>query len=450
MKYLLLTIYILCTPLWGKDCSYRNLTGTSKTVAGDRTEIFENPNDPGIRLSWVGMKAVNKEGIGKINKVIDGFESKLCDQFSSPEFKSKNPGVEVKVNKMDFKGYYITCTPSPACLSTVTELTAKIPAQDVPNAANPKNAKFELTSARAVNYQEGYIKSKVQVSYPDYKVNQSLSEFIDKKLSAAVKEATGSDISKIDLGDETFKIKLRESIAAIRAGKGDSVDPKMKPLVQALDDLLETPFVGTNNLEKEMKAALETAEGATVKGKYVVSTAISGDDLFVIVKDKSGKVLKIVGADARGLGVTNMETRYNQVAELYKGKGIQSTQDILDLSSRAITDADLKMDGSIERYKKAILERLESAGPGGLDDALKAAHLDYHQLSTTDSKFMQMRTAMIPNCVPKNACILDSITATHNLLKEMEVRGIDGHFGDSCLGGAYWMRKLKIPFPSAK
>jgi hypothetical protein len=51
----------------------------------------------------------------------------------------------------------------------------------------------------------------------------------------------------------------------------------------------------------------------TLKNGMTISKAFSGDDLYIIIKNATGNNIDLIGADARGLGITNMMTRLNEL-----------------------------------------------------------------------------------------------------------------------------------------
>lgn len=449
------------------DTAFMNISGNDIQNSASRTLLLNNSNKPGIRLAWEGMKEMNKEfKPGTVDISIKEFEDNAVKLFNT-DFKKQHPEIKVDIMKTDFKGYQIYCKPMPSCLEATSNFVKKLPPGNLIEKDKDgkviKTKEFNHVSASGKNYKEGYIKARASSAYSEFsklvncegikckKVN--LEEFIDQEMKKALREATGiKDITKIPKNDPIFQKNLKELIELTRAGKEipDSKKHllKFKPLVKALDTLLETPFTNSNNLDDELKNAVKNKVKLVPPKKYALSTAISGDDLFVIIKDKDGNIVKVVGADAKGLGVTNMTTRLDQVLDQYKNNGkINSMNDVFDLSKRATDNADITMDKSIKQYIQTIEESLNSPNTNNknLTNSLERAHKKYHgDTLKPGSSLMQMRTAVVPHCGKSNQCLMDNITVIHNLLKKMEMSGHNGHFGDSCIGIHFWLKKMKI------
>jgi hypothetical protein len=442
MIFILLSLTI---NLWAVE--FENVTGEEAEKA--RNAIINAEEMDGVRIAFDDMKTKNKKyGTGKVDKKVNEYQKNLINEMK--EFETRNPGVKIKIVKTDFKGYYVTCTPTEKCdYKKVLEKASYTPTVSFRDGR--KVDKFEIKAVTATNFKEGYIKGKAIGSYPDeFTDSTNLSEFIQKKMKEAMATANTQD--------PDFDKKLGEQIGHYRAGDLDKVDPTNRPLIQALDDLLEIPFANSNDLENELEEAInQTSKDRKIEGTpYTLSQAKSGDDLFLIIKDDNNNVLKVIGADARGLGVVNMETRleaYKRGLAGANGKPLSMTE-ILALSKSAGDKADDIMEKSMKAYEDVIARTLKEGGKGALDDVLANAHHAYVEEThkepkvvngVKEPKLMMMRSAAIPKCVTAEAvkCVQDRITIIHNALKEMEKQGFPGYFGDSCLGAMYWLNKSK-------
>lgn len=440
MKSLLVLTFIISFSAFANGVNFENLTANDPQSIAARNAVIDNKSNSGVRLAWDGMKEMNKvHGPDQVDASVAQFEEVMQRQLASEGIQN------VQIRKMDFKGYYITCTPTPGCTNQLESAVKRLPPGQIGNGQN-----FNLVSATAGNYEEGYIKARTMAAYGDrFKEGDNLTQFINNEVKASIREAFGAsantDLSKLSLNDPAKMEGFTKTIEDMRQGR--ALTPEQQPykrLVDAMDNLLEAPFKASNNLDAELKAATSTDIKAAGPGKYKVSTAISGDDLFVVLKDHNGNTVKVIGADARGLAVTNMSTRYEEVVKRIKaGESIDNFRDILNLTSDATDAADKRMADSISEYVQSIQNSIDNMPAGAnLDDALRGAHEKYHRLTIEDPSFMQMRTAAIPSCNPTPSCIQSEVTTIHNMLKKMEAKGIEGHFGDSCLGVQYWLRKL--------
>lgn len=410
-KQLILLITACFTfPLWA--CQISNLT--DQAMVNERIKLFEDNKNPGVRLAITELKSANKKfGLGSVNTAIDSYEKRLCDAF-------KKNKLEVKVVKTDFKGYFIQCSPMPNCLSQVESVTRNIPG---PNPG--KGEILPMKSAQASNYREGYIRARIQESYPDAK--GSLPEFIQKEIDQGIKEAKQA-------GGNT-EAKLLANIDLYRSKGEEAVDPAFKRVVRGLDQLLETPFASANNIDHELDQALKGA-GKKV-GAYQVSTALTGDDLFVVIKS-GDKIEKVIGVDARGLGSMNMLTRYQEFLKLQNGKGqLDSMDKVFDLSQGAMKQADHMMESSFKSFNQVLTEELAKGGTESLELRVQNAHLRYQELQKTNPNLMKMRSGFIAQCDGDRTQVMNRITAIHNQLKELEAKGIDEFYPTSCLGAQY-------------
>jgi len=437
-KVILLFIFVFSSFIVEATCNYRDLSDATK--AQDRSKVYDNLDFPGVRFAWEGMKSMNSlYHSGTVDTVVRGFENDFCNKIQD-KFKD----VEIEIKKMDFKGYYITCNPAEKCSTKKIEATLRKMSPPVfPKVEGVrKQHAFKFTTAKASNYQEGYIKARIKGNYGDFNENKDLFSFIKGKLDQSLLEAFGvDDISQIDLEDQKIKKELSENIDLFRSGHEDKMDPKYKNLVVALDTLMEIPYQASNNFENELKRALGPQDEY---GKpYSVAVAKSGDDMSLIVR-KNKEIVKVVGVDAKGLGNLNMTTRLEQlVGHIQSQNSFSSMKDLLKVSEDAIKIADQQMDKSMDLYKSTVERTLATSHSRGhdLDQSLRYSHDLYQEQVNRNPMLMQMRAGAIDDvCSSDEKCLQDRITVMHNTLKQMEKDGIDGHFGDSCIGVEFWAR----------
>lgn len=405
-----------------------NMTG--KDAVSSRQALFSNNNLPGVRVGIGGMKEANgKHGLGMVNAALSAYEASLCQKISGIE------GVRAEINKTDFKGYYLTCSPMPSCLAKLEQRAASVP---VPKIEGSEALQTNIASAS--NYSEGYIKARAQAQYPNFR--EPFDAFIKEEMEAAMLEATGKDsLSRLNPDDPEFLERLSKNVERYRKSGEEAVEPQMRRLVKGLDNLMEIPFSNSNNIESELEDALAGKNSVAASG-YRVSAAQTGDDLFIVVRE-GNDVRKVVGVDARGLGVTNMTSRYRTLAQAYRdGDNVAGAQYFMRISADAIVKADESMEKSLGLYQQVVLEELSrEGGSRDLDAAVKSAHDRYHQLAQNDPELMQARAGAINHCGADRDKIMNRITAIHNRLKVMEAAGYDGVFGASCLGAEYLILK---------
>jgi hypothetical protein len=400
-------------------CSVVDLTDQSR--ASERSALFDNMNNPGVRLAWSGMKEMNKQfGLGGVNAVIANHERTICNRLAS------TAGVNVEILKTDFKGYYINCTPTPGCVDIVNRQISSITPPKFPNS----EISFNTISTTASNYQEGYVQTRVIAEYPDFR--PPLHEFIEREMNEATRLAKAAHP---DISEAAFRELLSTNADIYRTDGIASVDQAFQRLVKGLDNLLETPFAGANNIENELLNAMRSTSSFTRNG-YQVSSAITGDDLFIIVK-KDGEIVKVIGSDARGLGVTNMMTRYIEYGAQASTNGIRSMNDVFDLSMRAINRADSNMDTSLNRYFSLVEEELQKGQWSNVDEMIEAAHHRYHSMIEDGADMMVIRSGSIELCGSGQGCLMNKVTALHNRLKVLERLGVDLSYGASCLSIEY-------------
>jgi hypothetical protein len=409
-----------------------------------RQKLIADHNNRGVRVAYNGVKDQNTlHGLGGVNNVLDVYEAGICNHFEG-DFKKQNPNIKVNIVKTDFKGLYVTCTPVGKCEDVVKKNMAKAPAPVFPEPAEDKIKEFKskgkplpvfsTTNVIADSYSEGYIKARAANEYG--KESTNLLADINHEMSEGLKEATGGkDIAKT----QKFKDELAKNIEYARSGAGNKVDPKFNRLISALDTMMETPFAAADDVEKELEAILEKPDG--------VYTAKTGDDLFVVIKEK-GEVKKIIGADARGLGVMNMLTRLDDYTDMQaSGKTkFNSLEEVFGSSLNAMKEADKYMDKSMDKYNTILLEELEKMKTDGrtYDQAIGEAHQRYIHETKLDPDLMEMRAGAIHNCGNEPKKIMNRVTVIHNKLKELEKAGIEGSFGTSCIGMEYLVRKAGL------
>lgn len=476
----------LTLPAFGeeeKKEKINNVTGKAKNI--ERKAIFNEPKNPGFRLAWLGMKEKNGlHGIGVVNGVVRTYEDALFD-----EFEKKLPGVDLTITKTDFKGYYLTCKPSTACegKGIIEEVVRNM----APVTFEGSNDQFGVLVTEADNYKEGYVKARVQAEYPDFDPKKDkLHNFIDKKMKAAFLEATGKpDFGTLDLADKDIIKGLEKDIDLYRSGAIDKVSTKNRELIRGLDSLLEVPYDNSENIDEALKIAMDKFDLTNKEIGYHSMRVETGDDLFKIVHlveenaqmidgkmvmVKTSKVVRVIGADARGLGRANMMARFYKYGEIFKsGKSIDSMTKVLTSSNEAIEKVNFDMEKSMTAYSNSVDKVLEqenlklrgkaplpvvtsSVGPikpviKTLDQVIASANNDYIELIAkekpgSDVKLMEMRAGSVCNCDGQDIkVVMNRITATHNRLKLMEKAGYHGHFGTSCIGVEYWIKKLGIP-----
>ncbi|MFT6630629.1 MAG: hypothetical protein ACJAS4_000571 [Bacteriovoracaceae bacterium] len=473
MSHILLTLVIVLFTGNSFACKYDDISGADQF--NKRKRLIDLVENPGLRLAWKDMKQKNKDHlIGTVDEVVGLFESKMCDKFSNAKFKKKHPGVDVLITKTDFKGYFITCLPKDRCKKV--DLNSYVKEMEKPVFKATKNKPveeiFEFTTSQGDNYNDGYVKARVLEAYGvHYDPKTSVGEFMDNELKKAIKLATGTeDFTKLMGDDPVFMEKLQFNIGHYRAGDFLDVDLKFRPLIKALDSM-EIPFESSDNfdaaLENAMKSDVDGFESGDKKlslnEKYVVSRAQGGDDMTLVIKDSKGQIVKVVGADAKGLGMMNMTTRYEAYLNNIKNSEVSTntTNDLLRVSGEAISVADRRMFSSMDAYNEILEYNLNNSGIDDIEMIIRKSHEEYLALQFVDEAdrakipslanlkvkigkedLMQMRAGAMNACGLSKLCVKDRITTIHNTLKLMEKAGIDGHFGDSCIGTEYWARKL--------
>jgi hypothetical protein len=421
-------VVLLALLLSGSVSAMEIVDLTTDDMIKRRQALIANGNNPGMRIHMGEMKQMNKlHGIGSVNAAILNYEQHLVKGVD--QLVASNPEMQVSISKSDFKGYYVSCRPDPQCLKPFQSFMDRGPqAIKLPNGGG-----LSLTTTKASSYTKAYIKTRVMKNYPGYDgKNPSLEKFLQKKMVEA------NRVGKVPLG------VLEENISILRRKGMGGVEPSLRKMVVLLDSM-EVPFAGANNLDVELDRALKTNRGTLLGNGFSLSTAQSGDDLYIVIKDKSNKAIKVVGADVRGLGVANMSARYEEFLDIYRRTGkLVTLDDVVDLSTKGIYRADERMFASMRKYQEVlegVLGNATNLGPSKIDELLELAHGRYVALSQEATHLMPIRGAAIDSCRTQNC--LNKMTFQHNLLKEMEEMGVGTHFGDSCLGNFYWLRKIK-------
>lgn len=439
------------------NCEYSDVTGNPK----EREKLYKLKENSGYRLSLNGMKEYNKEyGTGTVDRVIDAFGAKLCGEFQDSD-------IEVKIIKMDYKGYHVSCSPEAKCENTATKLR-NVKQNFFTEDGKVLKEKLSTSVEKGDNYIDGYMRSRAKTLFSDYSSDVDLNKFLKEKLDINLKDVFGvTNVKDVDMNGPVGK-ELSRAIDVYRTGDPSKLPKKMRNLIEVLD-AMEVPYQGSNNFDDELTEALKSdtdgksAEVKTTnKGQYDVATARGGDDMTLVVK-KDGQVSKIVGADARGLGKMNFWTRLEVYVEESQAGDVD---DLVTISKNGIKVADHRMLKTMDVYQAILDYNLKNLDTDDMDEIIRASHDTYNKLVTGqismddppasvkfllaerkidhifDEDLMPMRTGAINTCNLNNQCVKDRITDIHNTLKLMEKAGIDGHFGDSCIGVEYWSRKL--------
>lgn len=387
-------------------CEVKNITGDD--FQSERSNLF-NSRDSGVRIAYNGIKAANTQfGLGAVNSAMEAYEKNLC----------RNLPKGTQVYKTDFKGYFFKCN------SNCEEMNSIIKTIESPVLPDNK-MRLSTTSVSSGSFKEGYVKARAVSEYGE--VGDNFINFVNDEIRASLD----------DLGDKihkkSFKSELAKDIELYRKSKLDDIDPKMLRLIKSMDVLVEVPYSNSNNIDDELKRALNS--------NTKVSSAQTGDDLFIVVKD--GKdVSKVIGADAKGLGVLNITSRFDNILERHKNnKNIDDIDALYELSLNSIKDADETMEKSMQLYEKLIREEVLNYPDRELEVSIGMAHKRYNHLALEDVNLMEMRAGALSNCGKDPQEIMNKITAIHNRLKVLESNGIKGYFGRSCLGAEYWILK---------
>lgn len=386
-------------------CEIKNITGAD--FAKQRQDLYSS-SEQGVRIAYGGLKSANSNfGLGAVNATMNIFEKDLCSHLPK--------GSEVY--KTDFKGYFVKCNDC----TQVNEVVRVIKPGLLPDGVT----RLTTTSVEAPSFKEGYVRARVINEYGD--VGANLSQFINDEFKTAIDDMRPEMISP------DFEKEFSKAIEKYRKGGDFNMDLKMERLIKALDVLGEVPFANSNNIDEELMAALNSNEK--------ISSAQTGDDLFIVIKE-NGQVNKVIGADARGLGVLNISSRLEVIANsIAQGEEISSIDKLYELSLKSIERADNLMEASMQRYDEIIRAEILSNPNLNIETNIANAHQKYTQLALDDPDLMEMRAAALSNCGADHQKIMNRITAIHNRIKLMEAQGVQGYFGASCLGAQYWLLK---------
>ena len=404
IKILVISLLIMNSSAF--SCDLVNLTGSDKIA---QRKAITASSDQGVRIAFNGVKSANTEfGIGGVNTTLEAYEKKLCEKI----------GKGQTLYKTDFKGYFVKCN------TNCNEVNKKIQSIEPPKYPDSKKS-LSTSNVIADNFKEGYIKARVKHEYGD--PGENLSQFIDKEFKASLDAV--KDLRK----SKDFNSSLEKAIELYRKDKVSEIDPKLLRLVKSLDVMAEIPFVNSNDINKELDEALNK--------ETRVSSAKTGDDLFVIIKN-GDEIEKVVGADARGLGVLNISSRLEFIENYYLNNDqLKSTDDLIEISTKAIFKADTLMDKSLSTYEEILSNQIRLFPHVSLDENIALAHNKYIKAQKLDPELMDMRSGAIDDCGKDKTKILNRITSIHNRLKLFESAGIDGFFGSSCIATEYWLIK---------
>gem|GEM_PF-4166446 len=429
---LVITLFIsLSLSLANAQVSFQDLTQDEQA----RVQFLNDNNMPGTRLHIGGIKDGNKlVGPGQVNSGIESFQNGLVSQMKT--LLAKNPQIEsIEIKKTDFKGYYITCIPSQiadvSCNDIVSKYSAKEVTKEIALKSGDKSSSLNVLVASEDNFTKAYMKARFIDSFPDYKDSNGLDEFVKTK----VKEVQDlAQANKIDID------QLKEVIATYRRDGIESVtDPNYKKAVTLLDSL-EIPFATANNLEESLEKIIKTdSSSKTLANGMKISRALSGDDLYILLKDPSGKNIELIGADARGLGVTNMITRFEEITK--PGTKVGGIGDTIALSLKAINRTDKimfdSMNGYAEALGEAISKKITTQDINKLTkeelslkllEVLKQVNIDYNKTASTNSKLMNMRAARTDPSKIRGILdvreAMDLIGKLHNEAKDLEAMGV--------------------------
>lgn len=405
MKYLII-LSLFLYKAWA--CEVLNLTGSE--FATQRQELFTS-NDSGIRIAFNGIKGANSQfGLGAVNATMESFERDMCRQLPQGS----------KVYKTDFKGYFVKCD---NCEDVSEKLRAATPGL-LPDG----KTRLSTTNVIADSFKEGYVKARVINEYGS--VSGDLTEFINKEMKETFTETANLR------AEPDFNQKFREAIEKYRKGKVSEIDPRMQRLIKALDVLVEVPFSSSNNIDEELLKALNDPSK--------IASAQTGDDLYIVIKDNQN-VSRVIGADAKGLGVMNISSRLEVLERVFGSENkIESIEHLYSLSIESIQKADEVMENSMKEYERILRNEIERYPNMDLDTNISNAHQIYLNKALEDPNLMEMRSASLSDCRGSHQSLMNRITAIHNRLKMMEAHGVKGFFGSSCIGAQYWLLKHGI------
>ena len=423
MKIIMLIVFVTLQAR-ANQCTFKDVTDGSKHEQ-TRTDLMEKENNAGVRIALTGIKGNNSRyGTATVNQTIAKYITKIC---------KKLPNMELI--KTDFKGFYIECGATTNCASKIQEIikssgSIKFPVGD---------EVLGIESVTANNYKEGYLKARLKSTYPDFKepMDQFINEKIDKVLVEHNKLLSSSDAEEV----------IGRHIDSFRKDGIESVPKKFHDLINIMDATLETPFHSSQNIDILMEQALEATKTSEIDGKkptvigdYLITSAQTGDDKFIVIK-KGNEVVKVIGADARGLGKVNMIERIKELRRHKKANGIGalSMKDIIRIGDNATTNANVVMDISLDTYEESIIDAIRSAPDKDIDELIKIGNEVYDEKVLVDGDMMHMRTTILSDCGTDKDKIMNQVSALHKRQKIFETYGRKVDIGASCIGLEYFL-----------
>ena len=404
-----------------------------KINVSERIEFINKNSLSGIRLHIGGIKEANKVGSGNVNETIESFQKQVKQELEL-NLKNNNQGIShIHFFKTDFKGYYITCQPITNnfdCRKKISQILNPLTTSTlVVKNPSEKKAALHITQAIADNYKEGYIKARFIANFDDFKPDQDLNQFITSKTQEIIKLYQEKKINPE---------KLKEAISIYRREGLDKVTELDYQKAILLLDALEVPYATSSNLEQSLHQIIKHSRGPIeLKNGITISQAMSGDDLYILIKDANGMNVDLIGVDARGLGVTNMMTRIETL--IGSSKAISKADDIIDLSLTAIKRADTIMFESMKTYIDQLEKKLNQELPSTdhitspqlhdrLLEILKKADMEYNHMASSAPNLMLMRAARLnPENIDSITDVRDSMnlmSKLHNQAKIYEETGV--------------------------
>ncbi len=447
MKIILFLFLLLIQSSFG--CDVINLQDASR--AAERTSFFET-GGPGVRIAFGGMKNLNKiYGIGAVNNIVAEYQRRLCGQVD----ELAERGARLTVRKTDFKGFYITCSGN---CDNIEDALRSVEPPRFPNTTT-HSPQLQINTATGSSYREAYILARINGSYPEFRSvagatpGVRLTDFINSEFTEAEGIARAGYDRDIARRGISFDDYLAQQVDLFRTGGSDAVNPQFRRLIQIVDHL-EIPFENSNDIGQELPRILgnfstppvETPEGIP---PYSMRHAQTGDDLFLAVFDSNNHLVRILGADARGLGVVNITSRYQELRRSLRPNGaiqFNSVDDIITASRSGITGADTLMDESMNRYREIVEHWLSAPSETGLtlEQRLGAAH-EHFRAELPENGLMDMRAGSICGCQGQSAeTVMNRISGLHGQLKDLERAGINGHFGVSCIGLEFFINRYGL------
>ena len=151
--------------------------------------------------------------------------------------------------------------------------------------------------------------------------------------------------------------------------------------------------------------------------------------------------MKVIGADARGLGKVNMIERIKELRRHKKANGIGalSMKDIIRIGDNATTNANVVMDISLDTYEESIIDAIRSAPDKDIDELIKIGNEVYDEKVLVDGDMMHMRTTILSDCGTDKDKIMNQVSALHKRQKIFETYGRKVDIGASCIGLEYFL-----------